>query len=81
MTDTAAANPNGIKILLANGVSTVFINGKPAVINDLRKLRNPPSRLVIFPVAPFNKIPLFSKDLITFIISFCFHFLLDLFLF
>ena len=30
---------------------------------------NPPFRLVIFLVAPFNKIPLFSKDLITFIIS------------
>ena len=51
-------------------MSAFFINGKPAVINDLRKLRNPPSRLVIFVVVPFNKIPLFSTKLITFIISF-----------
>ena len=33
-------------------------------------MRNPPSWLVIFLVIPFNKIPLFSKGLITFIISF-----------
>ena len=51
-------------------MSAFFINGKPAVIKDLRKLRNPPSRLVIFVVVPFNKIPLFSTKLITFIISF-----------
>ena len=51
-------------------MSAFFINGKPAVINDLRKLRNPLSRLVIFVVVPFNKIPLFSTKLITFIISF-----------
>ena len=55
-------------MLLANGVSTFFINGKPAAINGLRKLRNP--WLVVFLVVPFNKIPLFSKDLISFIISF-----------
>ena len=39
--DTPADYPNGMKILLANGVSTLFINGKPAVIDGLRKLRNP----------------------------------------
>ena len=57
------------KTLLANGVSTFFINDKLAVINGLRKFKNPPSWLVIFLVVPFNKIPLFSKGVITFIIS------------
>ena len=66
----AAVNTNGIKTLLANGVSTFFVNGKPAVINDLRKFRNPPSWLVIFLAVPFNEVSLFSKDLTTFIISF-----------
>ena len=56
--------------LLTNGVSTLFANGKPAVINGQRKLKNPPSWLVIFVVVPFNKIPLFSKDLINVITSF-----------
>ena len=28
-------------MLLANGVSTFFINGKSAIINGLRNLRNP----------------------------------------
>ena len=51
-------------------MSTFFINVKAAVINDLRKLENPPSSLVIFLVVHFNKISLFSNDLITFIISF-----------
>ena len=41
--DAAAVNPNGTKTLLAKWVSTLFINGKPAVINGLRKLRNHPS--------------------------------------
>ena len=31
--DAAAVNPNGIRRLLANSVSTFFISGKPAVIN------------------------------------------------
>ena len=39
--DTAAVNPNGAKTLLANGISTLFINGKPAVINGLKKMRIP----------------------------------------
>ena len=38
-----------------------------SLINDLRKFKNSPSWLVIFPLLPLNKIPLFSKDLITFI--------------
>ena len=33
-------------------------------------MRNHPSWLVIFVVAPFNKIPLFSENLITFIMPF-----------
>ena len=37
--DAAAVNPNGTKILLDDGVGTIFINGKPAVINGLGKLR------------------------------------------
>ena len=65
-TDIHADNPNGIKTLLAIGVSTFFINGKPTLINGLKKLRNPLSRVIIFLVVPFNKIPLFFKDLITF---------------
>ena len=52
------------------GVSAIFINGKPAIINGLRKFKNPPSWQVIFVVVSFIKIPLFSKDLITFIIYF-----------
>ena len=39
----ASVNPYSTKAHLANGVSTLFINGKPAVINGLRKLGNPPS--------------------------------------
>ena len=54
----------------AIGVSTFFINGKAVVINGLRKLRDPPSWLVIFLVVPFSKIALFSKDLITVTVSF-----------
>ena len=34
--DAAAVHPNSIKIVLVNGVSTFFINGKPALINGLR---------------------------------------------
>ena len=64
-----AANPNGIKTLFANVVSTYFITGKTAVINGLRKLINLPSGQVFFLVVPLNKIPLFSIILITFIIS------------
>ena len=55
---------------LANSVSTFSICSKPAVTNGLKQLRNPPSWQVTFLLAPFNKIPLFSKDFITFIISF-----------
>ena len=46
--DAAAFNSNGTKTLLANGVSTFFINGKAIVMNGLRKLRNPPSGQLVF---------------------------------
>ena len=77
--DVAADNPNSNRILLANEVSTLslFINGKRAAINDLRKLRNHPSLIVIFVVVPFKKIPLFPKDLTTFIIPCTFRIILE----
>ena len=68
--DAPAVNPNGLKTFLANGVSTFYINAKPAVINGLRKLRNSPVWLLLFLLVPFNKIPLFSEKLIILIISF-----------
>ena len=41
--DVTADNPNGTKTLLANGLSILFLNGKPVVINGLRKFNVPPS--------------------------------------
>ena len=32
--DAAAVNPKGIKILLANGLTTFFINGNPVLVMD-----------------------------------------------
>ena len=52
--EAAAVNPKGTKTLLTNGMSTVFINGKPNDINGLRKLENLPSWLVIFLVVLFK---------------------------
>ena len=63
--EAGAVNSKGTKMLLATVVSTFFINGKPPDINGLRKLRNPLPWLVMFLVV---SMPLFSKDLITFII-------------
>ena len=41
--DAAAANPNGIKILFDNGLSTFFIKGNPVFSNGPRSLsKNPP---------------------------------------
>ena len=37
------------------------MEGKPVIINGLRKFENPPSSLVIFLVVPFNKIVLFLR--------------------
>ena len=71
MLGAAAVNSNGFKTFIANGASTFFVIGKPTLINGGRKLpSNPLFRHVIFPLIPFNKISLFSKDLITFIIFF-----------
>ena len=50
---------NGAKMLLSNGVSTLFITGKPTDINSIRNLRIPPFWLLIFLVILFNEIPLF----------------------
>ena len=36
--DAAAVNPNGIKILLANGLSIFFISAKPGFNNGPRSL-------------------------------------------
>ena len=58
--DSPGDNPNGTKTLSARSVRTLG-NGK---------FKNPPSCLVLFVVVYFTKIFLFSKDLITFIISF-----------
>ena len=47
-----------------------FIYGKLVAINGLRKLRNKPFCRIIFLVVLFNKIPLFSRNLINLAISF-----------
>ena len=63
----AAVNPKGIKTLLANGLTTFFINGNPVFSNgpsDL--LRNPPD-CIIFDNWVFDNLisadELFAKDL------------------
>ena len=41
--DATAANPNGVKTHLANGLSTFFIKGTPIVSNGPRSIpRRPP---------------------------------------
>ena len=67
VTGAEAVTPNSYNTLSVCGVSTLFINGKPAAINDLKNLRNPSSWLVMFLVVTFNKIRYFSKGLTTFI--------------
>ena len=64
--NAAAVNPKGTKTLLANDIGTLFINGNPVLTDGPRKLSNPPRSQLIFLLVPFNKIPPFSKDLITF---------------
>ena len=56
------------KIFLANGVSELFINGKPAVINGLN-FKDLLPWLVAFLVVPFHKIPRFSIDFLMAFIS------------
>ena len=46
--DAAAINPKGIKILLANGLTTFFINGNPVFSNGPSNLpRNPPDWIIL----------------------------------
>ena len=51
-------------------MSTLFIYYKRTIIDGKRKFKNCLYWLAIFLVISFNEIPLLSKDLITFIISF-----------
>ena len=47
-TDAAAVNLNRIKILLAHGLITFFINGNPVFGNRLRSLpKNPPDCIIL----------------------------------
>ena len=64
-----AANPKGSKTLLGSGISIYYVNGKPVLMNGPRKLRNPIFDCFFLKV-PFNKISLFSKDLIYFTLYF-----------
>ena len=41
--DAAAVNPYGIKVVLANGLSRFFINGKPAFMNGPKCILKNPS--------------------------------------
>ena len=51
--DTAAVNPNGIKMLLANAISTVFIKCKPVIVQEVyRKILV----VALFETAEFLKI-------------------------
>ena len=46
--DTAAANPNGIKLFSANGLSTFPIKGNPVFINGPKILpKNPPDCIIL----------------------------------
>ena len=46
--DVAAVNPNGIKTLLANGLSIFLINFHPVFSNGLRILpKNPPDCVIL----------------------------------
>ena len=46
--DAAVVNPKGIKMLLANGLITFFINGNPVFSNGPRSIpRNPPDCIIL----------------------------------
>ena len=46
--DAAAVNPEGVKILLANGLITFFISGNPVFRNEPSNLpRNPPDWIIL----------------------------------
>lgn len=68
--DAVAVHSNGTKILLVNGVSTFFDNGKPTLIKAQRRLLSNSPFWLKFLAVTLNKISLFSYDLITFLISF-----------
>ena len=78
--DIHADNPNGYKNFSADGLGTFFINCEPVVINSLIQFKNLLCWPVTFLVVPFYKVPLFSKDLINFIISFISLVITELFL-
>ena len=61
--DVAPVNPNGTKMLLANGVGTFFIDEKPAAM-VYESWKNPHSWLLIFLVVPFYNFFLLFNDLI-----------------
>ena len=65
--DTAAVNPNGIKMLLANGLSTFHIKGKLVFSNGLKSLpKNPPACPIFYNWVIDNSIlanELFAKAL------------------
>ena len=46
--DAAAVNPNGIKTLLANVLTTFFINGNPVFSNGTSNLPKNPPNCIIF---------------------------------
>ena len=70
VTDAVALNPKGTETNLVKSVSTGFIKSKPVFTKEPRKLSNLPFWRVIFLVVPFNKITIFSEEIITFIIYF-----------
>ena len=46
--DTAAVSPNGIKILLASGLTIFFMKGNPVFSTGRRSLpRNPPDCIIL----------------------------------
>ena len=65
--DVAAVNSNGIKTLLANGLSTFLIKTKPVFINSPRSLpKNPPDYRILYNWVLDNSVladELFAKDL------------------
>ena len=59
-----------MKTLLANGVSKLSIYYKANINDCIGEFQNRPYWIAIFLAVSFNEIPLFSKDLITFTVSF-----------